>query len=146
MNCRHGLPLQPVNRLYGRCLSVLVPEPRTLPPYTLYTCIKYNTYSHGEGGRFKPERNGDGQQFTKLNRKYQHDRLYLQSINSDKHLPEIPLQVNFFRWRRFFCLGVSMVNCVRKSKNLLGETWREGGKGPGYPPVCIISQWTLPSP
>jgi hypothetical protein len=28
--------------------------------------------------------------FTMLSRKYQHDWLYLQSINSDKHLPESP--------------------------------------------------------
>jgi hypothetical protein len=29
----------------------------------------------------------EGQQLTKLGRKYQHDWMYLQSINSDKHLP-----------------------------------------------------------
>jgi hypothetical protein len=37
------------------------------------------------GGRVEPERRLEGQQFTKLPRKYQ---LYLQSINSDKPLPE----------------------------------------------------------
>ncbi len=30
-----------------------------------------------------------GQQFTKLGRKYQHDRLYLQSTNSNKQLLQI---------------------------------------------------------
>jgi len=29
-------------------------------------------------------------------RKYQHDRLYLQSINSDKHLPQSPFTDHFF--------------------------------------------------
>jgi hypothetical protein len=44
--------------------------------YTLYTCIQY-TYSHreggGGGGRVKPEKRGEGQQFTKLGRKHQHN-------------------------------------------------------------------------
>jgi hypothetical protein len=48
----------------------------TIPPplYTLYTCKQY-TYSHreGEGGRVEPERMREGQQFTKLGRKYQPD-------------------------------------------------------------------------
>jgi hypothetical protein len=45
------------------------------PPYTLDTCRQY-TYSHREGRkgrRVEPERRGEGQQFTKLGRKYQHD-------------------------------------------------------------------------
>jgi hypothetical protein len=40
----------------------------------------------GERERVEPERRLDGQQFTKLGRKYQHDRVYLQSINTEKHL------------------------------------------------------------
>jgi hypothetical protein len=36
----------------------------------------------GRGGEGKPERRLEGQKFTKLGRKYQHDLLYLQSINS----------------------------------------------------------------
>jgi hypothetical protein len=46
-----------------------------MPPlHTAYcTCIQY-TYSHREGGRYAPERRFEGQQFTKLGRKYyQHD-------------------------------------------------------------------------
>jgi hypothetical protein len=39
------------------------------------------------GGGVEPERRLEGQQFIKLGRKYQQDWLYLQSINSDKHLP-----------------------------------------------------------
>ncbi len=37
------------------------------------------------GGRVEPERILEGHQFTKLGRKYQHDLLFLQSINSDTH-------------------------------------------------------------
>ncbi len=84
----------PAKGLCGRCLSVLGLEPHTLPPYTLYTCIQY-TYSHGEGGggRVEPERRREGQQFTNLGRKYQHDCLYFQSINTCR---KVPLQVIFF--------------------------------------------------
>jgi hypothetical protein len=37
--------------------------------------IRVNTSTLGRwgGGRFEPERRGEGQQFTKLGRKYQHD-------------------------------------------------------------------------
>jgi hypothetical protein len=54
------------------------------PPHTVYVY----TYLPGKGGRFESERRLEGQQFTKLGRKYQQDWLYLQSINSDKHLPQ----------------------------------------------------------
>ncbi len=72
------------------------PEPHT-PPLTY--CIRvYSILFHtgkGGGGRVQPERRLEGQQFTKLSRKYQHDWLYLLSINSHKHLPQSPLLVNF---------------------------------------------------
>jgi hypothetical protein len=58
-----------------------------LTSYTLYACIQY-TYSPENGGRggesWTRENRREGQKFTKLDRKYQHDWLYLQSINSDK--------------------------------------------------------------
>ncbi len=41
----------------------------------------------GDGETWTREK---GQQFIKLDRKYQHDWLYLQSVNSDKHLPQNP--------------------------------------------------------
>jgi hypothetical protein len=57
-----------------------------------YTCI-LSTYSHREGGRGKGGRGGEikerrleGQQFTKLGRKYQHDRPVQQYIKTDKNL------------------------------------------------------------
>jgi hypothetical protein len=40
-----------------------------------------------EGELNHAERRIEGQQFTKLGRKYQHDSLYLQSITSDKKNP-----------------------------------------------------------
>jgi hypothetical protein len=49
-----------------------------------------------EGGRVETERRLEGQQFTKLGRKYQQYE-YLQSINSDEHLPQNPFTGNFFR-------------------------------------------------
>ncbi len=76
------------------------PEPHTPPSFTLYTCIQY-TYSHRERGeeeRVEPGRRFEAQQFTKLGRKYQHDWLwlYLQSANSDKHLPQSPFTGQFY--------------------------------------------------
>ncbi len=49
-----------------------------------------------EGGRVEPVRRLEGQQFTKLGQKYQHDWLYLHYINSDKHLPQSPFTGQFF--------------------------------------------------
>ncbi len=58
----------------------------------VYTYTVYCTYSHRKGGgRDKPERRLEEPQFTKLDRKYQH----LQSINSDKHLPQSSFTGNF---------------------------------------------------
>jgi hypothetical protein len=59
------------------CLRPRTPYPPPPPTsYTLYTCVQH-TYSHreGEGGIVEPERRLEGQQFTKLGRKYQHDWL-----------------------------------------------------------------------
>ncbi len=50
--------------------------------------ILIHTWKGERGGqRVDPERGLEGKQFTKLGRKYQHDWLYLQSINSDNHWP-----------------------------------------------------------
>ena len=61
------------------------------PP--LHTVYILYTYSHREGvegwERVEPKRRLEGQQFTKLDQKYQHMiEMYLQSINSDQHLPQ----------------------------------------------------------
>ncbi len=48
------------------------------------------------GGAVEPESRLEEQQFTKLDRKYQHGWLYLKSINPDKHLPQNPFTGPFF--------------------------------------------------
>ncbi len=54
-----------------------------LPP--LHTAYVYTVYLFtGKGGGEFNQRERERQQFTKLGRKYQHDWLYLHSINSDK--------------------------------------------------------------
>jgi hypothetical protein len=64
------------------------------PPYTLHSVYVYIVYlltqGRGRGRESEPEGRLKGQQFTKPGRKYQHDWLYLQSINSDNHLPQSP--------------------------------------------------------
>ena len=68
----------------------------TTPSQPHTVCI-YCTLTQGRGGgRVEPQRRLEGQQFTKLGRKYQHDWMYLQSINSDKHLPQSPFTGQFF--------------------------------------------------
>jgi hypothetical protein len=99
------------------------------PPYTPYTCIHY-TYSlteGGWGGRVKPERRGEGQQFTKLGRKYQHDWLYLQSINSGKHLPQSHLTDKFFRRQHFALVFMWLISpCAKVSKCANKSSVRHG--------------------
>jgi hypothetical protein len=52
-------------------------RPRTTyPHYKLYTCIQYIIIHTGKGvggGRVEPQRRLEGQQFTKLGRKYKHE-------------------------------------------------------------------------
>jgi hypothetical protein len=64
-----------------------VQNPIPSPLYTLCSIRVYSILIHtgkGVGGRELNQREGEeGKQFTKLGRKYQHDWLYLQSINSD---------------------------------------------------------------
>ncbi len=62
------------------CLRPRFPQTPPLPPYTLYnivyTYIIQYTYSHREEGevvRIEPETRLEGQQFTRVCRKYQHD-------------------------------------------------------------------------
>ncbi len=88
------------------------PNPRaTYWPYILY-------FDTGKGGgRVEPERRLEGQQFTKLGRKYQHDWLYLQSINSDKPVPQSPFTGQLFSMTTF-CIAfyeereVAIMRCV----------------------------------
>jgi hypothetical protein len=94
--CRHpkSLPVKGALRQVFVCLRPRTPSPP--PPLTNYTVYVYTVClfsvhtGWGVGGRVEPEGRLVGQQFTKLGRKYQHDWLYLQSINSAKHLPQSP--------------------------------------------------------
>ncbi len=105
--CKMSSKNCPVKGLYSRCLSVWGPEPHTLP---LTHCIRVYSIcvwvGGGGGGELNHWRRLEGQQFTKLGRKYQHDWLYLQSINSDKHLPQSPFTGQFFRWRHFALISI----------------------------------------
>ncbi len=78
----------------GVYLSEAPSPPMTSYPHLhtvyVYTCILINTGKGEEGGRDEPERRLEGQLFTKLGRNYQHDWMYLQSINCDNHLPQSP--------------------------------------------------------
>ncbi len=79
INYKHQLN---VNGLCSRCWSVWGPPHDPTLPQPLTHCIRvYCTFIHtGTGGRRDElERRLQGQ---KLGRKYQHDWLYLQSINS----------------------------------------------------------------
>jgi hypothetical protein len=80
----------------------ICPRPSTpypLPPYIMYACIQYvYLFTHrGGGGRVEPERRLEGQEFTKLGRKYKQDCLYLPFMSSDKHLQQIPFTGQFFK-------------------------------------------------
>ncbi len=80
------------------CLRPKIPyrPPPPLHAVSVYTVYLF-TQGRGVGGwRVEPEGRLEGQQFTKLVRKYQHGLLYFQSINSDKHLPQRPFTGKFF--------------------------------------------------
>ncbi len=59
-----------------------------IPPTGTHCMHVHKILVHtGREGGVEPWEKEKGQ-FTKLGRKYQHDWLYLQSINSDNHLPQ----------------------------------------------------------
>ncbi len=62
----------------------------------VFICLRPRTLGVGGGRGVETVRRIEGQQFTKLCRNYQHDWLYLQSINSDKHLPQSTFTGQFF--------------------------------------------------
>jgi hypothetical protein len=79
--------------------GVHLSEARNPIPPPLTHCIRVNSiliHTGKGGGRVEPDRKLEGQQFTKLGRKYQHDSLYLLSMNSDKHLPQNPFTGQLF--------------------------------------------------
>ncbi len=82
----------------------------------VFICLMPRTavylFTQGRGGGVEPERRLEGQQFTKLGRKYQkyqHYWLYHQSIDADEHLPKNFCTGQYF-WMTTFCFGVFTVN------------------------------------
>ncbi len=69
-------------------------QPENKAPYYRF----FVGFSFGSG--FFPDWNPDPKRLLTVHKagsKYQHDRLYLQPINSDKHLPLSPFTGKFFR-------------------------------------------------
>ncbi len=90
-----------------KLLQNMVRVSNRTPPPPLHTVYVYTVYLFTRGGgRVEPERRLEGQQVTKLGRKYQHYWMYLQSINSAKHLPQSPFTGQFFRWRHFALVSI----------------------------------------
>ncbi len=87
------------------------PPPTTHTTHCLYM-LYFDTGKGGGGWRVEPERRlrVEGQQFTKLGRKYQQNWMYLQSINSGKHLPQSTFTGQFFWWRHFALLSTYLIN------------------------------------
>ncbi len=88
---------------YGQMQNMV--SNRTQHPHPLPTthCLYILYFDTGKSEGGAEERRLEGQQFTKLGRKYQHDWLYLRPINSDK------IQLNFFRWRHFAWPSMSFI-------------------------------------
>jgi hypothetical protein len=83
------------------------------PPPPLTHSILIHT---GKGGRVEPKRRGNRGEYrsqswvenTNMTECTQEIGC-LQSINSDKHLPQSPLTGQFFRWRHFALTSVSLI-------------------------------------
>jgi hypothetical protein len=83
-------------------------NPMSPPPlYTVYVYINSKLIHTGKGGggRVEPQRRGEGQQFSKLRRKHQHDCISM-SMNSDKHLLQSPYAGQFFKNTTFLLRSI----------------------------------------
>jgi hypothetical protein len=89
------------------CLRPRTPYPlsHTVYVYTVYLF----TRERGEGAWGELHHRDRERGNSSLGRKYQHDLLYLQSINSDKHLPQSPFTGQIF-YMTTFCFVVYIVN------------------------------------
>ncbi len=98
------------------CLRPRIPYPLPFTHCSVYVYTVYLFRQGKGGGRVELERRLEGQQFTKLGRKYQQDRLYLQSTNSDKHLPQSHFTGQYFQMTNF-CFGVYIVSQSMNQSN-----------------------------
>jgi hypothetical protein len=90
-------------------LAESIPRYRFLGSINDYKYVLTTLIHTWKWGWVEPKRRLEGQQFIKLGRIYQHDWLYLQSINSDKHLLQSPFPSQFF-YMMTFCFDVYKVN------------------------------------
>ncbi len=78
------------------------------PPLT--HCIRVYLFTQGRGGGESWTREKvKGATVHKAGSKYQHDWLYLQSINSNKHLPQSSFPGQSFRWRHFALVSTYLI-------------------------------------
>jgi hypothetical protein len=91
--------------------------PHPLPALQCLYILNFDT-GKWKGGRVEPERRLEGQQFTKLGRKYPHDWLYLQSISSGYTCRKVFLHVNFFRRRHFALVSIKLISRCEAPRNL----------------------------
>jgi hypothetical protein len=117
----------------GQKQSVILPQnmvsnrTQHSPPTPGHTLSINTVLWHREEGEVQECWTGEkvrGQQFTKLGRKYQHDWLYLQSINPDKYLPQSPFTGQFF-YMTTFCFGVYIVHISQCLSPIAGEEARK---------------------
>ncbi len=90
--CRH-IKNWPVKGICGRCLSVLGPLPSYDPIHNVYV---FTVYLYTQGRENWTREKVKGASVHKAGSKIQHDWLYLQSMNSDKHLPQSPCTRQIF--------------------------------------------------
>jgi hypothetical protein len=112
------------------CLKPRTPYPLLPLTHCIGTLIQYTyTHSHREEGRVEPERRGEGQQGRVQSPNWVENTIhtelmkeigYLQSVNSDKHLPQSPFTGQFFKMTTFcidfyesYLSTVLGVNCIK---------------------------------
>jgi len=127
VKCRH-----PKNWTLRQVFIFWGPERHTLPPYTLYSiqCIRvYNILIHtGKEGVGRVFNQREGLRCNSSQSWVENSNMTecIQSINSDKHLPEYPFTGQFFRWRHFALVSPAITTIT--SQNTYCKIW---------PQVCI---------
>ncbi len=110
-------------------------SPRNPIPPPLHTVYVYTVYvfTQGRGGG-ETQRLGRATVHKTVSKKCQNDWLYLQSINYNKHLPQSPFTVNFFRWRHFALVSIHLISPWEKERQRNDDFHKRY-----YSTVCLIS-------